>query len=143
MSILDRVFGDDQRTFTGQLKIDADDIFHLLSSTRRRHILAIVSDLDPGETITVRELSRHIAFIENDYGRVEEVTGSDRKTVYVSLWQSHLEKMADHGAIEFDAGRSTVGASSITDDLSSAMRDVEQLLAEAGRTGYVPMGVDA
>lgn len=59
------------------------------------------------ETTTQGELAEHIAAVENDVDR-SEVTSTQRKRVYISLYQSHLPKLEEAGAIDFDENRGTV-----------------------------------
>jgi hypothetical protein len=76
-----------------------DEIFDVLRNSRRRHILERLATLD--DTTSHSELAEYIGGIENDRPP-ETLTSQERKRVYVGLYQSHLPKMADVGAITHD-----------------------------------------
>ncbi|MFB6358651.1 MAG: hypothetical protein ABEJ96_06540, partial [Thiohalorhabdaceae bacterium] len=50
------------------------------------------------------DLAEHIASIENDKPEVA-LSSTERKRVYVALYQCHLPKMDDIGVIDFDEDR--------------------------------------
>ncbi|QSG11725.1 putative trancriptional regulator, ArsR family [Halapricum desulfuricans] len=82
---------------TATERLSRDEIFDLLSSSRRRYVIAHL--LDHPEGVTLRELSRAIAARENDCS-VDEVTKKQRKRVYVSLHQTHVPKLSNAGVID-------------------------------------------
>lgn len=57
--------------------------------------------------IGVKELAAEVASMENDVP-VDELTNQQRKRVYVSLYQTHLPKMAEMGIIDYDKDAGTV-----------------------------------
>jgi DNA-binding transcriptional ArsR family regulator len=81
-----------------------DRVFEILQNRRRRLVLAY---LRSHESTTLSDLARHVAAAENG---IEEaaVSSSQRKRVYVSLYQAHLPKLDDVDAISFDRDRGTV-----------------------------------
>lgn len=79
--------------------------FEILKNERRRYVLEYLSNAD--ETVTLSDLADYIAAIEND-STVEDVTSSERKRVYVALYQFHLPKMDRMGVIEYDKDRGDV-----------------------------------
>ena len=82
-----------------------DDIFDLLSNHRRRMVLYYLRR--NGMSAEVNEIAAAVAAIENDT-TVEELTDQQRKRVYVSLYQTHLPKMAEMNIIEYDKEGGTV-----------------------------------
>lgn len=82
-----------------------DRTFELLSNQRRRFVLFYLQNHD--STATMRELAAKIAAWEND---IEEthVTYKQRKRVYTSLYQSHLQKMGEYGVIEYERNSGNV-----------------------------------
>ena len=81
-----------------------DVIFDILKNERRRRTLEFLRE-EP--TTTLSDLAEHVAALENDK-TVRELTSSERKRVYVGLYQCHLPKMADAGVIDHDRSRGTV-----------------------------------
>lgn len=85
-----------------------DDVFQILSSRRRRHILRY---LDTEGEVRRGALAELIAARENDK-TPSEITSKERKRVYIALYQSHLPKMAEVNAVTYDqqSGRIWPGA---------------------------------
>ena len=82
-----------------------DVLFDILKNERRRRALEYLRE-EP--TTTLSDLAEHVAALENDKS-VRELTSSERKRVYVGLYQCHLPKMADAGVIQWstDTGIAT------------------------------------
>ena len=90
-----------------------DRIFTILQNHRRRLILEYLREHD---STTQGDLARHVAAVENDVPE-SAVTSTQRKRVYVSLYQAHLPKLDEFGAVDFDRDRGTVERTPQTDDL--------------------------
>ena len=90
-----------------------DRIFTILQNHRRRLVLEYLREHD---STTQGDLARHIAAVENDVPE-SAVTSTQRKRVYVSLYQAHLPKLDDFGAISFDQDRGTVDRTPRTGEL--------------------------
>jgi DNA-binding transcriptional ArsR family regulator len=82
-----------------------DQVFEILKNSRRRETLHYL-DENGGEA-SLSELAEHIAALENDT-TVAAISSSQRKRVYVGLYQCHLPKMADMGIVEFNQNRGIV-----------------------------------
>ncbi len=80
-------------------ELSLDVVFDVLRNGRRRHVLERLASRD-GAT-TLGDLAEHIGGIENDKPP-SALASQERKRVYVGLYQSHLPKMADAGAIRYD-----------------------------------------
>lgn len=79
-----------------------DVVYRILSNERRRTVIA---KLHRGEgQLSIGELAEHVAAVENDKP-LSSVGTDERKRAYVSLYQSHLPKMADAGVIDYDRDR--------------------------------------
>jgi hypothetical protein len=75
--------------------------------------------------VEVRELAEEIAAMENDV-EVEELTSQQRKRVYVSLYQTHLPKMAQMNAIQYDKDAGTVQLTDQTNNIDRYLTNSEQ-----------------
>lgn len=106
---------------SGPLPLDV--AYELLSASRRRHVLYYL--LDEAESTTLGDLAEHLAAIENDKPR-RAVSASERKRVYIALYQCHLPKLDDADVIDFDSDRGTV------DRGANAASLVDYLPREAG-----------
>lgn len=85
--------------------ITKDEIFEVLKNRRRRDTLEYL--IDANGTVTLSELAEHIAAWENDI-EVAELNSTQRKRVYVALYQTHLPKMDDVGVIDYDRNRGNI-----------------------------------
>lgn len=94
--------------------ISWDAVFDVLSNQRRRETLRYL--LDASGSVTLGDLAEHIASIENDKPE-EALSSSERKRVYISLYQAHLPKMDQVGIIKFDQSRKTIERDRYFDDV--------------------------
>lgn len=60
-----------------------------------------------GGSATMSDLADQISAWEND-AEINELTSQERKRVYVSLYQTHLPKLASTGLIDYDADEGDV-----------------------------------
>jgi hypothetical protein len=85
--------------------VDMDRIFGVLGNSRRRYVLNYLSTREG--TVTMSDLAEQVAAWE--CGKPTERLGSkERKRVYVSLYQSHLPKMAEASAVAYDKDRGEI-----------------------------------
>ncbi|MBV0923100.1 MULTISPECIES: DUF7344 domain-containing protein [Haloarcula] len=89
-------------------ELSRDRVFDILSSPRRRYVLYFLRT-EPNP-IQLTDLAEHVAAWENDT-TVEELSTQQRKRVYVSLYQTHLPKLADSGLVEYDEDSGEVSIS--------------------------------
>jgi len=89
---------------SGPEEIRLDVIFDILKNQRRRHVLRYLREY---ETTTLSDLAEHVAALENGKD-VQSLTSSERKRVYVGLYQCHLPRMNDAGVIDFDSDRGRI-----------------------------------
>ena len=94
-------------------EIRLDVIFDILKNQRRRHVLRYLRE---NETTTLSDLAEHVAALENGKN-VRSLTSSERKRVYVGLYQCHLPRMDDAGVIDFDSDRGRVELLDTADQL--------------------------
>jgi len=87
-------------------ELPVDRVFELLKNQRRREVLRYLEDAEE-ETVSLSDLAEHIAAIENDT-TVQAISSSERKRVYVGLYQCHLPKMDDMNVVAFDQNRGTI-----------------------------------
>ncbi|MEF8799478.1 MAG: hypothetical protein V5A56_00360 [Halolamina sp.] len=85
-------------------KLEKDLLFDLLQNNRRR---AVLRTLDEEGELTLSELAEMIAAEEND-AHPSGVSESARRSVYISLYQRHVPKLAEHGIVDYDRDESTV-----------------------------------
>lgn len=79
--------------------LSQDNVFDILSDSRRRYILYYLRKT--GEPVELGKLAEELAAWENEIP-VGELTKQQRKRVYVSLYQTHIQKLAEAGIIEYD-----------------------------------------
>lgn len=90
----------------GSGPVDLDVVFTILKNRRRRLVLEYLAR--HSET-SLSDLAEYIAAVENDKPAAE-LSSQERKRVYVGLYQCHLPRMDETGAVEFDKNRGSVVA---------------------------------
>jgi len=76
-----------------------DDVFTILSNERRRHTVRAMQELSM--PIELGDLAEHVAAWELEKD-VAAITSTERRRVYTSLQQTHLDKLEEAGIIECD-----------------------------------------
>ncbi len=100
--------------------VDLDHVFDVLRNQRRRDVLRYLeASSDP---VPIGELAEQLAAWENDKS-VAELTSSERKRMYVGLYQSHLPKMDDLAVVDFDKPRGVIAPG---DDIDAFVQYLEQ-----------------
>lgn len=95
----------EQATSEPTEELSLDLIFEILKNERRREVIRYLRTHE--QRVTLSDLAEHIAALENDTD-IASITSSQRKRVYVGLYQCHLPKMADMGIVEFNQNRGIV-----------------------------------
>lgn len=88
-----------------QEPLSEDLIFDVLKNRRRRYTLHFLKRQD--RPVELSELAEQVAAWENDK-TVAELNANERKSVYTSLYQTHLPKLADAGIVEYNRNRGVV-----------------------------------
>lgn len=83
-------------------EVGLDEVFGLLRNQRRRDVLWYLQGTD--EQVAIGKLAKAIAARECDKS-VSQVTSQERKRVYIGLYQGHLPKMDDCGAVAYNQDR--------------------------------------
>lgn len=100
----------------GDIEIETADLYEVLRNQRRRFLILLV---DRFGRISLSEAADRIAAFEVD-GRVDSQA---RKAVYVGLYQSHGEKVAESGLVEFDDRSKEFYRSPLTGTAAGYIRD--------------------
>jgi len=87
------------RMTDSQNALSRNEIFDLLSNSRRRYMLTYLANSP--DAVTLQDLARKIAARENNCP-VEDVTQKQQKRVYVSLYQTHVARLSEAGVISYD-----------------------------------------
>lgn len=94
--------------------LSRDTIFDVLSSRRRRFVLEYLrSESEPGN---LTEIATAMAASEADT-TPEQLESHERKRAYVSLYQTHIPRLADEGVVTYDPDTGRVALSSSTDEV--------------------------
>lgn len=89
----------------GERFLTKDVVFGILQNKRRRNVLRYLMSVD--RMVTQAELAEQIAAQENGI-TVAEIDSTQRKRVYVALYQTHLPKLDEAGLIEYNSDRGHV-----------------------------------
>ncbi|MFB6176129.1 MAG: hypothetical protein ABEI99_03100 [Halobaculum sp.] len=82
-----------------------DHVFEVLKNQRRRYVLQYLAETDG--PVSMSDLAEQVAAWENDKP-VEQLTSSERKRVYVGLYQCHLPKMDGMDVVSFNKPRGVI-----------------------------------
>lgn len=85
-------------------ELETVTVFELLSNERRLHALLYLSENPRSELSVVAE---HVAAVEAGIDRAEVAT-SDRKRVFISLYQAHIPRLEEHGIVTYDSDEGVV-----------------------------------
>lgn len=102
--------------------LSQDEVFDLLSSPRRRYVLYYLRDT--GEPIDLTSLAEEVAAWENET-TVEDITQQERKRVYVSLYQTHVPRLAEAGLVEHDADTGKVALSEDANQIDQYLQSTD------------------
>ena len=108
--------------------LSLDTVFEILKNRRRRDILQYLWNHDGSANIG--ELAEHIAALENDI-EVTALSSSQRKRVYIGLYQCHLPKMDDAAIVDFDKHRGTIRLRDVAAELTPYLTTRDEETAEA------------
>lgn len=85
--------------------LNQDTVFSILSNSRRRYVLYYLKQRS--EPIQLTKLAEHVAAWENETD-VDSLEPEERKRMYVSLYQTHIPKLAETGMVNYDKDAGTV-----------------------------------
>jgi DNA-binding transcriptional ArsR family regulator len=94
--------------------VPTDEVFDVLGNARRRAVVRYL--LEHGE-VEMGTLAERVA-AEETGTTPEEVGREERRRIYISLYQSHLPKLADVGVASYDRDRGVVEPTAAIEDLA-------------------------
>ena len=106
-----------------QETLSEDLIFDVLKNRRRRYTLHYLKQQD--RPVELSELAEQVAAWENDT-TVEGLSANERKSVYTSLYQTHLPKLADAGIVDYNQNRGVVELSDNAAQLEGYLRPQDE-----------------
>jgi hypothetical protein len=89
----------------GERSLSKDELFHLLQNSRRRAVVRYLRGREG--PVPMRDVAEQVAAWEHDT-TVSGLSSDERQRVYVALYQSHLDALADAGVIEYDKPRGVI-----------------------------------
>jgi len=92
-----------------------DTAFDMLSNGRRRFVLRQLQRRRDG--VELSDLAEQLAAEENDLPP-GELSSQQRKRTYVSLYQTHIPKLADAGVVDYDSDTGMVYPTRHVDELA-------------------------
>jgi len=96
-------------------RLSKGEIFDVLQNQRRRYVLQYLERFD--EPVSLSDLATQVAAWEYQID-VEEVSNDQKKRVYTTLQQTHLERMEEAGIVEYDAKENLIRRTPHTEELS-------------------------
>ncbi|KAB1190014.1 hypothetical protein GJR96_17735 [Haloferax sp. MBLA0076] len=131
--------------------LSKDVVFEILKNQRRRDALRYLKEND-GEA-KLGDMAEFIAAKENDID-IKALSSSQRKRVYIGLYQCHLPKMDSAGIVDFDKNRGDITLLDAAEQLetylnghvsndSDAAEESERLVSSPKRNLTIAAGVAA
>lgn len=77
-----------------------DTLYSILSHERRRYALYCLQEYR--NPLALADLAEEVALLEYDTPRITEIDAEGVKSVYMSLYHTHLPKMAAANVLEYD-----------------------------------------
>jgi hypothetical protein len=96
--------------------IPKDELFHLLQNSRRRAVLRYLRGREG--PVRMRVVAEQVAAWEHDT-TIDRLTAAERKRVYIALYQSHLDTLAEAGVIDYDKSRGVIEPNPLLDHVAS------------------------
>ncbi|WP_458208302.1 DUF7344 domain-containing protein [Haladaptatus sp. NG-SE-30] len=113
----------------GSQALSRDVAFEILTNARRRYALTYLRS--QADAVSIGELAEAVAAWEHDT-TTDLVSSKERKSVYTSLYQTHLPKMADAGVVEYDRQRGIVELADTADELDDYLAPTKETLNWSG-----------
>lgn len=113
--------------------LSLDYVYEALAHPRRRYLCYTLCDDIPR---SLTDLATKIAAFENDSSE-HAITASQRERVYVSLYHTHVPKLAADSVLTFDPEMETIGAAEHTEQVLTALEGMSAslVMAHPPRTG--------
>ncbi len=99
----------------GDRELSKGEIFDVLQNQRRRYVLQYLKRFDG--PVSLSDLATQVAAWEYRTP-VEKVSNKQKKRVYTTLQQTHLDKMAQVGIVEYDDEENVVRPTPYTEELT-------------------------
>jgi hypothetical protein len=96
-------------------RLSKGEIFDVLQNQRRRYVLQYLERFD--EPVSLSDLATQVAAWEYQID-VEEVSNDQKKRVYTTLQQTHLDRMEEAGIVEYDAEENLIRRTPHTEELT-------------------------
>jgi hypothetical protein len=110
------------------IPVSVENAAESLSAARRRLTILIVDEYDG--SLDAGRLAEAIAAVETEQ-RMAELTSQDRKRVYISLYQHHLETLDDAGAIVYEDRSKKVHPTDATTGLAQIVRHLHRVCEQS------------
>jgi hypothetical protein len=108
-----------------------DDVFNLLSVSRRRQLILILADQagqDGG--LRLSDAAERVALSETGYESVDELPSQHRKRVYVSLYQNHVPILEEAGILTTGDGTDPLYPTAKTHDYARIIQRNKTMVGE-------------
>lgn len=99
--------------------VSADVLFDVLAEQRRRYVLHCLRE--HATSMTLSDVADEVAALEHETP-VDDVPAEAVERIYLSLYHSHVPKLADANVVEYDPERDTVA---LAENVAQVERYVE------------------
>ena len=105
--------------------LPAGEVWEVFRNHRRRRVIRYAASMNPGDAVTLGALADTLTAREH----TSDYSSADRKCVYNSLYQIHLEKLDDIDAVDYDDERGVVRPGPQVGPLAEALDAASEVLA--------------
>lgn len=109
-------FPDDAYSNAFDREMLLDDLFEILASQRRRYILHCLRKHD--SSLALADVADEVAVYENE-SNITDISAEEIKRVYISLYHTHIPKLAEQGLVTYSQERDLVTLSETGKQLSA------------------------
>lgn len=87
-------------------ELSTSTVAELLSHPLRRELLLCLQEYD--EPLALADVADELAVMTTDVSSLVDVDPEVVQQIYMSLYHSHIPKLADHGVVEYDQERDLI-----------------------------------
>ena len=108
----------------GASGLSRTELFDAMSNRRRSHVIDYLTEHE-GDSVDLRTLSDYVTAKEQGVA-ISQIDTDKRRSVYVSLHQTHLPKLDTYNVIEYDQRRGEVAVTTEYDRVKTYLESVPE-----------------
>lgn len=120
-----------------EVDIEVDQLSHIISNSRRRQVIKIVSSEPTGESMYLEEIAEMMCKQKHN---MEEVNRANKeyKRIYISLYQTHCPKLHNSEVVKWDSEDSRMIKTDNTEPVAQLIGVMEEMCS-GGEHASIPI----